>query len=96
MHRKIIAILLLCLSVVAMFSGAAYAQTGGGFDLSWQVIGGGGGQSAGGSFTVDGTVGQAVVGSSARSGYTVDHGFWTGAAIQVRLLLPLVLKGIGR
>src|SRR5215213_1084650 len=55
-----------------------FAQTGGNFDLSHNVIAGGGGmQSAGGNFKVDGTVGQAIAGTlSTGSGYKLHGGFW--------------------
>ena len=54
------------------------AQTGGTFTVTQSVVAGGGGQgSAGGTFTLDGTVGQAVAGD-AISGppFAVTSGFW--------------------
>lgn len=54
------------------------AQTGGTYDLSHNVIAGGGGsQSIGGTFTVDGTVGQSLAGMvSSGGGYSLRGGFW--------------------
>jgi Bacterial Ig domain len=41
------------------------------------VIAGGGGQSAGGNFTVTGTIGQPMSGTLAGGGYTLVGGFWS-------------------
>ena len=40
----------------------AFAQAGGGFDLSWFTIDGGGGISTGGDFSLSGTIGQPDAG----------------------------------
>ncbi|MGQ0542053.1 MAG: hypothetical protein ACT4O9_09425, partial [Blastocatellia bacterium] len=40
------------------------AQTGGTFTITKSVIAGGGGRTAGGAFTVDGTIGQSVAGTT--------------------------------
>lgn len=55
------------------------AQTGGTYDLSHNVIAGGGGsQSTGGNFKLDGTVGQPSAGTvSNGGGYNLHGGFWT-------------------
>jgi hypothetical protein len=60
----------------------ATAQTGGGFDLSHNVItGGGGSNSAGGGFVVDGAVGQPVAGTLSFGGvFNLRGGFWAFAA----------------
>jgi hypothetical protein len=49
------------------------AQT---FVLEAFTVGGGGGTSSGGSYTVSGTVGQPDVGQSAGGDYRVGGGFW--------------------
>lgn len=55
------------------------AQTGGTYDLSHNVIAGGGGnQSIGGNFRLDGTVGQHLAGTVSTGGnYRIHGGFWT-------------------
>ncbi len=45
-------------------------------DVGWYVIGGGGGQSAGGAYAVRGTIGQPVIGRVVQEGVQVDAGFW--------------------
>lgn len=61
-----------------LLSIAANAQTGGTYDLSHNVIAGGGGSnSTGGQFTVDGTAGQNLAGISSTGGtFSLRGGFW--------------------
>jgi hypothetical protein len=62
--------------LTSAFSSAA--QTGSTFDLSHNVVAGGGGmQSAGGNFKVDGTVGQPLAGTvSTGTQFNLHGGFW--------------------
>jgi hypothetical protein len=71
----------------------AGAQTGGGYDLTWSTIDGGGGTSTGGSYSLSGTAGQPDAGTLTGGSYTLAGGFWTGVfqALQ-RLFLPLVRR----
>lgn len=66
---------------IALLSIACFAQSGGGFDLSWGVISAGGVTfSTGGSFQLGGTVGQPLAfgANPLRSGGSFDltDGFW--------------------
>jgi len=73
----------------------AYAQAGGGYDLTWNTLDGGGGLVTGGAYTLDGTIGQADAGSLSGSGYTLSGGYWiNSASVQFDqfVYLPLVLK----
>ncbi|MBI5568166.1 MAG: hypothetical protein HY870_24945 [Chloroflexi bacterium] len=73
----------------------AHAQTGGGYDLTWSTIDGGGGNATGGAYKLDGTIGQTDAGSLSGGGYTLSGGFWVGAAaatLDYRVYLPLVLR----
>jgi hypothetical protein len=81
------------LLIAALLSAAISAQSGGGYDLSWSTIDGGGGVSAGSSYIVMGTVGQpddAPAMSSAD--FRLAAGFWAGAWVSYQLYLPLVLR----
>jgi hypothetical protein len=51
------------------------------FDLSWNTIDGGGGSSAGGTFEMQGTIGQPDAGVVALSGgsFEVIGGYWPGS-----------------
>ena len=56
------------------------AQSGGGFDLTWSTLdGGGGATSAGGGYEVSGTVGQpdaSAAGAMSGGNYALTGGFW--------------------
>lgn len=68
------------------------AQSGGGYDLTWSTIDGGGGSSNGGGYSLAGTIGQPDAGVLSGGGYTLNGGFWSGASAYYRALLPLVIK----
>jgi hypothetical protein len=63
-------------AVVFLLSSTASAQTGGGYDLTWHTIDGGGGLCTGGNFELRGTIGQPDAGDLAGGGFTVAGGFW--------------------
>jgi hypothetical protein len=73
-------VLLIALLLAPAF--AATAQTGGSYDLSHNVIAGGGGSiNVGGTFTLDGTVGQPQAGTLSFGGiFNLRGGFWAFAA----------------
>ena len=77
----IIMIVSIHIAAAAAFT-AANSDTDGGFDLSWNTVDGGGGESSGGAFTLAGTIGQAdAPGSGAPltgGGFEVIGGFWAG------------------
>ena len=71
----------------------ALAQSGGGYDLTWSTIDGGGYTfSEGGGYSLGGTVGQPDAGVLSGGGYTLVGGFWGGAAARYGVYLPLVLR----
>lgn len=60
----------------------AYSQSGGLFEITKSVIAGGGGNSAGGIFNLDGTTGQCVAGTTSAGGvFALAGGFWAGGTI---------------
>lgn len=65
--------------LITLGAASLTAQTGGGYDLTHNVISGGGGemQNVGGSFKVDGSLGQKLAGTSSTGGsYNLHGGFW--------------------
>lgn len=75
MKTKIFSIAL----IITLGAASLAAQTGGGYDLTHNVISGGGGemQSVGGNFKVDGTAGQRLAGTTSMGGvYNLHGGFW--------------------
>jgi hypothetical protein len=81
--------LLCCLLLV----GVALAQTSASYDLSWNVIAGGGGSISSTSYAINSIIGQPVVGASESENYRTEAGFWGGAlAVEYKIYLPVVLK----
>jgi hypothetical protein len=65
-------------SAIILATADIAAQTGGDFTITQSVVASGGGQnSAGGFFTVDGTIGQPIAGGALRNPpFTITSGFW--------------------
>jgi len=75
--RTSLALFALC-SVVGATPAAS--QTGGGFDLSWSTIDGGGGTfSTGGVYSLGGTIGQPDAGAATGGAFALTGGFWAVA-----------------
>jgi hypothetical protein len=71
----------------------ARAQSGGGYDLSWSTVDGGGYTwSEGGGYSLGGTIGQPDAGVLSGGGYTLAGGFWGGVATRYGIYLPLILR----
>ena len=65
------------LVAAATVAAGAFAQTGGGFDLTWNTFNGGGATfSTGGTFSLGATAGQPDAGSHAAAPFTLSGGFW--------------------
>ena len=71
---------LVFLALIALLClvGVAQAQSGGGYDLSWSTVDGGGYTwSDGGSYSLGGTIGQYDAGAEHSGGdYALQGGFW--------------------
>ncbi len=51
------------------------------YAIDWFTIDGGGGQSSGGAYTLNGTIGQPDAGRSSGGAYTLHGGFWSAFAV---------------
>jgi hypothetical protein len=68
---------LFLIAALSLFSPHAFGQTGGNFTITGSVIASGGGQNtAGGVFSLDGTTGQSAAGSASGAPFAVTAGFW--------------------
>ena len=69
------------LSLVIILATAVSAQlAGGGPEINWYTIDGGGGTSTGGTYSLSGTIGQPDAGGPMTGGTSsVPGGFWPGA-----------------
>lgn len=89
--------LLLATAALLLVTGAALAQTGDGYDLSWWTVDSGGyAVSSGEGYTFGGTIGQPDAGMMSNSSgtYMLSGGFWGGAGpVEYEIYLPLVLRG---
>lgn len=56
------------------------------------TVDGGGGESAGGGFTLAGTIAQADAGALSGGEYALVGGFWPGAGANFLRFLPIVLE----
>ncbi len=96
MKRKIVWLALVLVIAFALTSSQSVmpvaAQSGGGYDLTWNVIAGGGITfSAGGSYLLGGTMGQPDAGTMSGGAYTLNGGFWVDF-LGNRLYLPIIEK----
>ncbi len=91
-RRILWGILALCITA----SLPAASQSGGGYDLSWNTIDGGGGVSGGGAYTLGGAIGQPDAGVLSGGDYTLAGGFWLGGESAEPpahyIFLPLALR----
>jgi hypothetical protein len=82
----------LSLILVASLLLAGVVLANGSPTIDWDIIGSGGGYAQAGAYTLDATIGQAVVGMSADTGCELCAGFWCRAAATYGIYLPLVLR----
>ena len=89
--RRIAIIAVLFAALVAV-AGTALAQTGGGYDLTWSTVDGGGAVVTGGGYTLSGTAGQPDAGLHVGGGFTLAGGFWPalGEAAPAAAAVPSV------
>ena len=62
--------------VLPIWMGSVMSGLGQGFSIPWSTLDGGGGTSAGGGYTLSGTLGQPDAGVSSGSPFTLHGGFW--------------------
>ncbi len=88
-------VLLLVLAVIFAGEVASQAQTGGGYDLTWNTVNSGYMFSTGGSYSLGGTAGQAGAETLSGGVYTLSGGFWNlppEPVYKYKIYLPLVVK----
>jgi len=89
---------LMTLAVLLFNIGAAQAQTGGDYNLTWWTVDGGGAAASGGNYALAGTTGQPDTGAALSGGdYILVGGFWPAASsggvlYPYNVYLPLIIK----
>ena len=82
----------------AVFAPTAFAQSGGGYDLTWTSIAAAGGTLTGGAYSLVSTIGQPEPGAAASGGgYSLTGGVLGGPGNtqphgSKRVYLPIVLR----
>jgi len=88
----IIAITAFALNVRVGYAEPYAAPRTVGYEISWYTIDGGGAQNlSGGSYSLNGTIGQFEAGSQSGGSYALKGGYWVDL-FGYRLYLPLILK----
>jgi len=88
-RRFVVIVVLAVLLLLAVTSAFAMST----YHLSWYAVSGGGGHVSGGHFTMDGTLGQPVVGNSSGGSYGLCSGYQCGAGPSWYSYVPVVNKG---
>ena len=100
--RNLVLRIALASALLALLAGVALAQGGyqvaqAGYDLSWWTVDNGGHTfSAGGSYSLGGTIAQPDAGLLTGAGYRLEGGFWLGGAppgSAYHVHLPVVMRG---
>jgi len=81
--------------LLLLTAGLASAQSGGGYDLSWSTVDGGGHTwSTGSGFSLGGTIGQHDAQAPASgSGYSLQGGFWHQHCAPVAVAVAITCEG---
>jgi hypothetical protein len=93
MKRRASKALLPALIVALLLSGlilGSAALAVGQQTIDWWVMGAGGGPGQGGQYTLDGTIGQAVVGQDSAGDYDLCAGYWCGLKGMAATYLPWI------
>lgn len=93
MKQKQLTLWLLVAALVMVLAGSlVLGQTSAGFNLEWQVLGGGGGESSSADYRVVGMMGQGVASPplADSANFVVSSGYWFNPTQTV--YLPLVVR----
>lgn len=61
-------------------------------EVTWFVIGGGGGLATDGIYTLNGTIGQPVTGRYSSGDIDLCSGFWCKVLEHYKIFLPLIMR----
>jgi hypothetical protein len=90
---KLVGLCLLALALILPITTSAFAQSGGGYDLTWSTVDGGGATfSTGGGYSLGGSIGQPDAGTMTGAAYSLGGGFWGGVKVLFYRYVPLTLK----
>jgi len=81
------AVLMTLVALPLILFAFVQAQSGGGYDLTWNTLGSGGSSNSGGGYTLNGTIGQPGAGVLGSGGYSLVGGFWRGELAPVGIIV---------
>ena len=88
--------ILIPLAAFLLLTGVALAYMPPPISIDRYVVSGGGGHLVAGSYALDNTIGQAVVGAASAGQYSLCSGFWCDAGAEIEidhyLYLPLTMR----
>ena len=93
--KKGLALQILLVGTLCLLLAVTAALATGGLSLPWWTADGGGGASAGGEYTLQGTIGQADAGAMSGGAYTLSGGFWASGeeiSLEHDLYLPALIR----
>ena len=91
MNKKLMKSFLLVLLAVVILSTTALAGVG--MSINWSTIDGGGGQSTGGDYSLQGTIGQPDAAASSAGDFSLSGGFWNEVKQSLlSIFLPIVIR----
>lgn len=82
------------LSLTLLSVSPGLAQTGGGYDLTWNSVDGGAVTfAAGNGYELGAAIGQPDAQTMGGNGYALRGGFWGGVPPDYRAFVPVALRG---
>jgi len=92
--RKVTMLMTLVALLLLILFAFVQAQSGGGYGLTWNTLGGGGGSNSGGGYTLNSTIGQPGAGVLSSGGYNLVGGFWWSEQVPVGIIVTPSLGGL--
>lgn len=92
MNKRIVSALAVALVCSLLLTGIVLAMSSANYAIDWDVMGGGGGPISSTSYSMNSTIGQAVIGSKSSPSYQLGSGYWPGGILEYLVHLPIILK----
>jgi len=93
MNKRKISVLAAALVCSLLLTGSVLAMSSANYAIDWDVMASGGGPISSTSYSMNSTIGQAVIGSKSSTNYQLGSGYWPGGVeYLLRVYLPIILK----
>ena len=91
-NKKILLLSILTALLALTVAVTAASPLADGFSIPWWTVDGGGGASQGGTFTLNGTVGQADAGTISGGNFSLTGGYWSITMVRFSNYLPVIRR----